>query len=274
MNNQCLCLNNHGQRCGNLASKNIKFNPKFCWIHQSCQKINSIQPIKLKIPVKFKIPVKSKISVKSKILPTTTEKHINDFFTDNQLLTQDKNQFDCQQFSGPTPESNWIIRNKILAGGYPFNPNEKILDQQPIQRLINSGITDFICLQENNELLTFESYQSYLQPNKHTFHNFPIPDRKIVSDETMINYITQIQAIINQPNHIVYIHCYGGHGRTGVVIALLLGIIYNLSSQDALDFTQSLHNCRHKKYKGIKRNSPQTKVQFDQVKRILFLPTH
>jgi len=35
-------------------------------------------------------------------------------------------------------------------------------------------------------------------------------------------------------NGLMYIHCWGGHGRTGTVISILLGIIYDLHPEVAL----------------------------------------
>ncbi len=39
----------------------------------------------------------------------------------------------------------------------------------------------------------------------------------------------------------VYVHCYGGHGRAGVVAACLLGMGCGLSAADALEATQARH---------------------------------
>jgi protein-tyrosine phosphatase len=58
----------------------------------------------------------------------------------------------------------------------------------------------------------------------------------------------------------------GGHGRTGTIIAILLSRLYGLNTEEALLYTQALHDVR--KYPQNVR-SPQTKVQFEQVKRIL-----
>jgi hypothetical protein len=64
----------------------------------------------------------------------------------------------------------------------------------------------------------------------------------------------------------IYIHCWGGHGRTGTLVAVILGLLYNISNAEALDWTQCFHDIRKCK---LKVNSPQTKEQCDQVCRIL-----
>jgi hypothetical protein len=42
----------------------------------------------------------------------------------------------------------------------------------------------------------------------------------------------------------IYIHCNDGCDRTGALVAILLGRLYQLSSADALKYTQALYDCR------------------------------
>ncbi len=58
----------------------------------------------------------------------------------------------------------------------------------------------------------------------------------------------------------------GGHGRTGTVIAIMLGLMYNLSPTDAMWFTQLCHDMRACPM-GVP--SPQTEEQRHQVVRLL-----
>ncbi len=62
------------------------------------------------------------------------------------------------------------------------------------------------------------------------------------------------------------LRCRGGHGRTGTVIAIMLGLIYNLSPADAMWYTQFCHDMRACPM-GVP--SPQTEEQRHQVVRIL-----
>lgn len=37
----------------------------------------------------------------------------------------------------------------------------------------------------------------------------------------------------------MYIHCWGGHGRTGTLVALVLGMLYEIPCSQALRYTQA-----------------------------------
>jgi protein-tyrosine phosphatase len=68
----------------------------------------------------------------------------------------------------------------------------------------------------------------------------------------------------------MFIHCRGGHGRTGVVAALLLGKIYNLPAYEALELVQRFHDNRKSvQKKGQQYSSPETHEQKGQVYKIL-----
>lgn len=64
----------------------------------------------------------------------------------------------------------------------------------------------------------------------------------------------------------LYVHCWGGHGRTGTLVALLLSQLYSLTADEALRYTQAFHDARRFP-QGVR--SPQTAVQRAQVKRVI-----
>lgn len=57
---KCQCIKANGQKCERDASTKSGENPKFCWQHQNCQKINSTEQ---------KLPEKNKIEIKEKKIP-------------------------------------------------------------------------------------------------------------------------------------------------------------------------------------------------------------
>ena len=260
---QCVCLKTNKEQCTREASFNPSDNKLYCWQHQIC-----LKPLeKQKIPISIKkIPQHVEISAHlTQVSEIKEKKKLSDFFLDNQISVTDINNIDLKLFIGPITNSNWIIRDKILAGCYPLTE---------LDSLKKCNLRDVICLQTPEELNSFIPYIPLLNEDIVNYHNFPIPDQGVVDDQLMIEYMKQIILVIKLSKGLTYIHCKGGHGRTGVVVALLLGYIYNLSCQDALDLTQKLHDARwineHKKSKNkYIYKSPQTKIQFNQVKRLV-----
>jgi predicted NAD-dependent protein-ADP-ribosyltransferase YbiA (DUF1768 family) len=76
-------------------------------------------------------------------------------------------------------------------------------------------------------------------------------------------FIIKIAKIIkNLSQEKVYIHCKGGHGRSGVVVACLLCFIFKLTPFQSLEYTTKCHNNRHiMRDKWRKIGSPQTYLQ-------------
>lgn len=66
----------------------------------------------------------------------------------------------------------------------------------------------------------------------------------------------QLSKVIDELNlnKTVLIHCFGGHGRTGMALALVKAYVDNISIDEALEFAK--HNC----------NGPETKEQIEFVK--------
>ena len=46
---------------------------------------------------------------------------------------------------------------------------------------------------------------------------------------------------------VLYVHCWGGHGRTGSVVCLLLHRLYGLDAASALFRCQFVHDCAETK---------------------------
>ena len=68
-----------------------------------------------------------------------------------------------------------------------------------------------------------------------------------------------------------YVHCFGGHGRAGVVAACLLGLLFGLGGAEAMDCTQARHDARDDPAWpcDTRQPSPQTAVQRAQVDELL-----
>lgn len=175
-------------------------------------------------------------------------------------------QFVAHEMRGPTDTSNWVIKHRVMAGAYPGSTDHT--HPRFVESLIKQcNITTFVCLQRPNELRRFNPYDAVAKAvNEQTqFVSFPIPDGNIVSDSDVSSFVAGDLSSRIERGEVLYIHCWGGHGRTGTVVALLLCYLYGLTADEALKLTQLYHTCR--RHKGY-NSSPETLPQIDQVRRL------
>ncbi|MEW6708440.1 MAG: phosphatase [Candidatus Riflebacteria bacterium] len=110
----------------------------------------------------------------------------------------------------------WLVENQILAGPYPYNPGAK----QPALFLDNlnaAGIDSFIDLTEEDELTHYDS----LLPKTACYRRFAIEDFSVPTVLQMRLIQKHLQSEIAAGRK-VYIHCFGGIGRTGTVAGCYL----------------------------------------------------
>lgn len=149
-----------------------------------------------------------------------------------------------------------VVENKFLAGEYPRNKDEKT-SQDKIDALIGLGVTAFIDLTHDADRM--EPY-THLLDNKSrgiSYQRFPIPDVSIpVSGITTKEILDTIdQHIAN--GRMVYVHCWGGVGRTGVIVGCWLAR-HGFSGKAALT---RLHELWRQNPKSRFKRSPETPAQ-------------
>ncbi len=156
--------------------------------------------------------------------------------------------------SSETPFSGayWVEPGKLMAGPYPGTWNEDHTRNR-LQRLLDAGVTFFVDLTPPRELQPYEP----LLPVPAPYRRFPIPDMRIPSDELMVQILDTIDAAIAD-GQTVYVHCWGGVGRTGTVIGCWL-VRHGMTGEAALDEVVRLRDGR--------QDAPQTGQQADMVRR-------
>lgn len=123
----------------------------------------------------------------------------------------------------PIPESYWVIPGYLLAGEYPGRYQEE-LTRQRLDAMIEAGFDTFIDLTDPHENM---SYTQMLQEEARIYDvavrhfSFPIPDFGLPTPEQMNSILDAIDETL-QEGRKIYLHCWGGIGRTGTVVGCYL----------------------------------------------------
>lgn len=146
---------------------------------------------------------------------------------------------------------SYFIKDRAMFGSYP--------SQEAVGELVSEGVTVFVDLTVPGErmITPYETDKRRI--------SFPIKDRHIPDNWTAFTeFILELSKVIRgleSPNKL-YLHCKGGHGRSGVVVACILCHMYRISPKKALECTTKCHKKRsvmRDKWRAI--GSPQTRSQ-------------
>ena len=142
----------------------------------------------------------------------------------------------------PIPESYWVIPGKFLAGGYPIASIEEGLARDSLAVFIDAGIDSFFDLTRPGELppylpLLQEEALHYGIPVD--YQRMTIQDKGLPSHEKMAALLDALDAALGS-GHKVYLHCWGGIGRTGTTVGCWL-VRHGLSGPQALTRLNELY---------------------------------
>lgn len=116
-------------------------------------------------------------------------------------------------------ESYWVIPGQLLAGEYPAHVERPDAIAR-LDSLLAQGIDTFLDLTEPGELspyLPMLDQQAKLKQVRVTHHRFPIVDFGLPEPSMMWDILDRIDVALADAHHI-YLHCWGGLGRTGMVV--------------------------------------------------------
>src|SRR5215207_8785023 len=123
----------------------------------------------------------------------------------------------------PISESYWVEPGRLLAGEYPGSYDEEQARKR-IDTFVAAGFNTFIDLTEANELSPYVNILNELSQVHHLnlrYMRFPIRDAGIPTREQMMSILDTIDAEL-QAGRKIYVHCWGGIGRTGTTVGCYL----------------------------------------------------
>lgn len=121
----------------------------------------------------------------------------------------------------------WRVDEHLLAGEFPAAKGDPVRSDEKLQLLVDAGVRTFVDLTDAD---TTDAHLAPYEPRLQSVAamrgldlrrvNLPIPDRGVADDARY----DQIVATIDQHRDRggVYVHCWGGVGRTGTVVGCVL----------------------------------------------------
>lgn len=134
----------------------------------------------------------------------------------------------------PIPESYWVEAGRLLAGEYPGRFTTESTRHR-IDALLEEGFDTFVDLTRPGETV---SYTRILLEEAEHLHvkvehrSFPIGDFGLPTPETMTSILDTVDAAL-QNRRKIYLHCWGGIGRTGTTVGCYL-VRRGMTGEEAL----------------------------------------
>jgi predicted protein tyrosine phosphatase len=164
----------------------------------------------------------------------------------------------------PIPESYWVEPGRLLAGEYPGQFDVE-MTRKRIDALIQAGFNSFIDLTKPNEIVAYihilmDESKLYEVDIKH--ERFAIGGFGLPTPELMKSILDKIDAEL-QAGRKIYLHCWGGIGRTGTTVGCYLvrrGKTGDEALRQLAEWWQTVPKSR------IHQRSPETREQAEFIR--------
>ena len=168
------------------------------------------------------------------------------------------------QENRPIPESYWVEPGRLLAGEYPGRFEEE-QTRKLLDALIEAGLDVFIDLTRPNEIRPYSQTlfdEAKMYNVEVRYQRFPISDFGLPAPEQMKSILDMLDKNL-QAGHKIYLHCWGGIGRTGTAVGCYL-VRHGKSGEEALNQLAKWWKTVPKSYHHS--HSPETQEQVDFIR--------
>lgn len=171
---------------------------------------------------------------------------------------------DWSSMTGPHVETNWLIPGRVLCGSHPtashFRNGTK---DEKVAKIMSAGVSLFVDLTSGYRkywklAVKWAAQNKAMKPRfaQHNLAEFS-PGSAAVITAAVRSIIMELE---RSPDAVVYLHCRAGHGRTGMVAAVLLGAVYPAIEVDkVMQLVQEFHDSRVDSWNNW--HSPETAEQ-------------
>ena len=123
----------------------------------------------------------------------------------------------------PIQESYWVEPDRLLAGEYPAHFDSE-QTRKRIDALLGAGFNTFIDLTKPNETVAYVRLlldEAKLHEVEVQHYRFAIGDFGLPTPELMTKILDTIDVEL-EAGRKIYLHCWGGIGRTGTTVGCFL----------------------------------------------------
>ena len=168
----------------------------------------------------------------------------------------------------PNPNTYWVpgSDDHLLAGAYPGDSDPDVAAAK-LRAYLDAGVDFFIDLTRPFELPPYEREllaQARAAGVAVTYRRMSIYDVSVPTRDSMAGILNTIDKAI-AAGHTVYVHCWGGVGRSGTVVGCWL-VRHGMSGQAALSKVQELFSASGSLRTSGTTRSPETERQRDYVR--------